>query len=440
MVVDKETMYVYKGDKLTDPDLINKICFPVKRPDNKCIRSKKSTMLVHFPGVGDKVVLARSLRKVPVNQILVGNWMEKAKKIPDGTIQCCVTSPPYWGQRDYDINPTLWGGKKKCDHQFGDDGFCDKCNGWLGAYGLEPTPELYVKHTVMIFQEVWRCLADDGTFWLNIGDTYWGGKGRSGEESKESAEQREKQGKSYKHSVKKVSKKGSMRPQDRNHEFIKPKDLVGIPWMVAFALRNAGWYLRSEIIWNKKNPMPESINDRPTRSHEQIFLLTKSKYYYYDADAIREKSSPNTHSRVSKAEAARVTKERKEGSKSNTGRKINYKVNTRESGSKSNENYHQSMVLSPETRNKRDVWHVETNQFGKTHIASFPGKLISPCILAGSREGDLILDPFGGSGTTAEIALKYGRKFVICEISEAYVESDLKPSIQRALSTPKLIY
>ena len=250
------------------------------------------------------------------NRIYCGDCLEALQQIPDGVFQTCVTSPPYWGLRDYGIEPQVWGGDIECDHVWGgfqtgrvtgggdrppdnkwlngpsldsqqERAFCLHCNAWLGSLGLEPTPGLFVQHLVEIFREVRRVLRDDGTLWLNLGSSYWGGKGKSGYELPHEVEERGAKGETLQagHNVPGYM---DMRPADGKHPVFKPKDLVPIPWMVAMALQRDGWWLRSDIIWHKPNPMPESVTDRPTKSHEYLFLLAKSKRYFYDADAVRE--------------------------------------------------------------------------------------------------------------------------------------------------------
>lgn len=251
------------------------------------------------------------------NTIATGHVLDVIGQIPDGVFQTCITSPPYWGLRDYGISPVVWGGDlPSCDpedgHEWGDEGhihaggqqkdehggqrvgrdftaqnavrdrttgqFCLRCGAWRGSLGLEPTPELYVQHMVEVFREVRRVLRDDGTVWLNLGSSYWGGKGKSGYELPHEAEERRPKGETFQRAHN-VPGYMDMRPANGKHRVFKPKDLVPIPWMVAMALQRDGWWLRSDIIWAKSNPMPESVRDRPTKAHEYIFLLSKSKRY-----------------------------------------------------------------------------------------------------------------------------------------------------------------
>lgn len=319
-----------------------------------------------------------------------------------GSVQCCVTSPPYWGLRDYGLDPAVWGGDCDCGHDWSDvvvtrtggpgsekqasnrgannvSGVCGVCGAWRGQLGLEPTPELYVEHLVAVFREVRRVLRDDGVLWLNLGDGYAASRSYQVPDSKWCEVGNEKA--------------SSVPPG------LKPKDLVGIPWRVAFALQADGWWLRSDIIWAKPNPMPESVRDRPTRSHEYIFLLTKSARYYYDADAIAEPA----------INSGRVV--RCDGTQKNTGHQ-----NPRYTGAKPRD------ITVADLRNARSVWAVTTQPFPEAHFAVFPEKIPSLCIRAGSREGDLVLDPFMGSGTTAVVAEKLGRRWVGIEANADYIE------------------
>jgi DNA modification methylase len=277
-------------------------------------------------------------------------------------VQTCVTSPPYFGLRDY---------------------------GHEGQIGLEPTPEAYIAAMVEVFRCVRDVLADDGTLWLNIADSYAGGGGFSPNSPSNQA--------GSKQTTHKGSIRGAIKPQGE----VKAKDLIGIPWMLAFALRADGWYLRQDIIWHKPNPMPESVRDRCTKAHEYIFLLSKSERYYFDADAIKEPSiDPESH----KGMRAR-SKDKREGNilfATKVGNNAEGKVYA--------------------TRNKRSVWTVTTKPYKGAHFATFPPDLIEPCILAGARKGDIVIDPFMGSGTTAQVAVQHGRQYLGCELNKEYEE------------------
>lgn len=260
------------------------------------------------------------------SSILVGHALERLRQIPDSSVQCVVTSPPYWGLRDYGIENQI---------------------------GAEPTLSRYIDNLVRIFHEVNRVLKGDGTFWLNIGDSYTSGNRK------------------YRAPDKKTDSRNTVRAMSYRPdtpEGLKPKDLIGIPWRVAFALQEDGWYLRSDIIWNKPNCLPESVKDRPTKCHEYIFLFSKSKTYYYDYEAIMEQGDKNA------------------------------------------------------LRNKRTVWSVNTQPFSEAHFATFPPELITPCILSGSHYNDIILDPFFGSGTVGLVAEQFNRRFIGIEINPVYVE------------------
>lgn len=308
--------------------------------------------------------------------------------IASNSVQCCVTSPPYYGLRDYGVD---------------------------GQIGLEATPEAYVETMVRVFREVRRVLKDDGTLWLNLGDSY------SGSNSTKDAAINPKSI-SYKSGA---TLGGKFKPIGIVPG-CKPKDLIGIPWMVAFALRADGWWLRQDIIWHKPNPMPESVTDRCTKAHEYIFLLSKSAKYYYDAEAISEPVSGNTHARVSQDVANQIGSFRANGgSKTNGPMKAVIRTPKQQpagSGIKNNDSFNNALVLTVDKRNKRSVWTVTTKPYKEAHFATYPPDLIEPCILAGSREGDTILDPFNGSGTTGEVAIKYNRKYFGCELNMDYIK------------------
>lgn len=407
-----------------------------------------------------------------------GGVLERLRDMNDCSVHCVVTSPPYWGLRDYGLEPTVWGGGEHCEHEWGavliskandsnrgtmdwqtggDPGnkvkgerspqgqFCLICSAWCGSLGLEPTPDLYVEHVVEIFREVRRVLRDDGSLWLNLGDTYAANR-------------------TYQITDNKHVDVGNNRPMAVVNG-MKPKDLVGIPWSVAFALRADGWYLRSDIIWSKPNPMPESVEGRPTKAHEYLFLLTKSKSYYYDADAIREPAEW--------AHWGEQTEPKYGGSDSASGW-----IGQRGKGKE---------TLIDSGRNKRTVWEIATQPYPEAHFATFPEKLIEPCILAGTSEWGVcpkcgapwqrivdsepmeinrssrkdemgefgrtqssgtmtkpasrttqgwkkgcrhmedpvpatVLDPFIGSGTTAVVAQKLGRRCIGIDAKGEYLE------------------
>lgn len=272
--------------------------------------------------------------------------------------QTCVTSPPYFGLRDYGVD---------------------------GQLGLEQTPEQYVAAMVEVFRCVRDVLADDGTLWLNIGDSYAGQRGSQPGRVSGSGATVKGQG------------IGAGVPNG-----IKPKDLIGIPWMIAFALRADGWFLRQDIIWHKPNPMPESVRDRCTKAHEYVFLLSKSERYFYDHEAakepaVSEKPAGNKRHKYADAYAAGVSEEHR----TKAGLLALHGVEWA-------------------NRNRRSVWTVATRPYKGAHFATFPPALVEPCILAGSRPGDIVLDPFMGSGTTAQVALQNGRRYLGCELNPDY--------------------
>lgn len=258
-------------------------------------------------------------------KIIVGDVTEQLQHLDAGSVQTCITSPPYWGLRDY-----------------GND----------GQLGLESTPDEYVANMVAVFAEVWKVLADDGTLWLNLGDSYASGK-----------------------------------------------QLVGIPWRVAFALQSAGWYLRQDIIWHKPNPMPESVTDRCTKAHEYLFLLTKSARYYFDYEAIKETAASKPHAAGNRADKS--------------GGHLRKDFGT---------DRMQKVWAADGLRNRRSVWTITTKPFKGAHFAVMPEALCEPCTLAGSKPDDLVLDPFAGSGTVGVVALRHGRNFVGIELNPDYAE------------------
>ena len=350
-----------------------------------------------------------------------GDCLSALQSFDAGSVQTCVTSPPYWGLRDY--GTAEWeGGDAECDHLRGslvsqrsglrNDGrahagpyegeqnistgmpyaeVCGKCGATRkdSQLGLEPTPEQYVENMVKVFREVRRVLRDDATLWLNLGDSYanpghykgnpgdHGTIGRPRQADQETAETRYRK------------------------EFggLKNKDLCGIPWRVAFALQADGWYLRSDIIWAKPNPMPESVTDRPTRSHEYIFLLTKSARYFYDAEAVREDAIWAGDSRAGQGH---IDYDGKRDGQPGQGQR--------------------AFVSISAGRNKRSVWTVTTQPYKEAHFATFPPKLIEPCVLAGSARDDTVLDPFCGAGTTGVVALRHDRDFIGIELNPEYCE------------------
>jgi len=285
---------------------------------------------------------------------IMNEWSKKGIKA-----QTCITSPPYFGLRDY---------------------------GHDGQIGLEETPEQYIQVMVEVFRSVRNLLADDGTVWLNIGDSY--ASHRYGKETPDTT-----RGNSDGTLVPKGSARNRMASKFNNSD-VKHKDLIGIPWLLAFALRADGWYLRQDIIWHKPNPMPESVQDRCTKAHEYIFLLSKSPKYYFDNEAIKTPVKQDWG-----------TRDRTNGKYHNEGSGLQP---------------HGGLEKSYETANKRSVWSVNTRSYKGAHFATYPPELITPCVLAGSKEGDIVLDPFMGSGTTAMVAKQNNRQYIGCELNFEY--------------------
>lgn len=292
-------------------------------------------------------------------RIMVGDAVARLRELPDGSVRTCVTSPPYWGLRDY-----------------GND----------GQLGLESTPQEFIENLCEVFDEVRRVLADDGTLWVNLGDSYANG-GMGNPSAKSTLGGGEDRG-AADYSIARKIPVG-----------LKQKDLVGIPWRFAFAMQDRGWYLRQDIIWAKPNPMPESVTDRCTKSHEYVFLLTKNPRYYFDHEAIKE---PAIHANDRRNGKGRHTY---------TGKRA-----------ENDGLVQQSFVTVNDTRNKRSVWTVNTKGYKEAHFAVYPPELITPCVLAGSAEGDTVLDPFSGSGTTGEVALQNGREYIGVELNPDYAE------------------
>lgn len=293
-------------------------------------------------------------------EILIGDCVQSMREMPAQSVNTCVTSPPYFGLRDY---------------------------GQDGQIGLEPTPDEFVAALVAVFREVRRVLRDDGTVWLNLGDSYATGTKAARQEGN----------KSFGASTAKAQQINRI----GTPEGLKTKDLIGIPWRVAFALQADGWYLRQDIIWHKPNPMPESVRDRCTKSHEYVFLLSKSPRYYYDHEAAKEPVAEASIARLEQDIESQIGTTRANG-----GRKTNGNL--------------KAVGGHDGKRNRRSVWTVTTRPYKGAHFATFPPDLIAPCVLAGCPEGGKVLDPFGGSGTTAGVAMAHGRNAVLCELNPDY--------------------
>jgi len=310
--------------------------------------------------------------------ILVGDARQRLAELPAGSARTCVTSPPYFGLRDYGVD---------------------------GQIGLEETPDAYVAEMVALFREVWRVLADDGTVWLNLGDSYVADSyvRERGTQAFQSGADTANEG--WLAADRAESGKARKNLSWASSAGLKKKDLIGIPWRVALALQADGWYLRSDIIWAKPNPMPESVTDRPTKSHEYLFLFTKSPRYYYDREAIREPIKETT------------------SGKSGVRRSGNSKTRNKEHWGIPHDPQNVVVVYDEiKGANKRDVWTIPTKPFKGAHFAVMPEALVEPCVLAGSAEGDTVLDPFTGSGTVAVVANRHGRNFVGTELNADYAE------------------
>jgi len=300
-------------------------------------------------------------------RILTGDCRSELRLLSGHTVHCCVTSPPYFGLRDYGVNEQM---------------------------GLEQTPDAYVAELVAVFREVRRVLRDDGTLWLNLGDSY----------ATKPAGNKTPSGLSQSTPKRLDAGLETYNTQPKLWGAAKQKDLLGIPWRVAFALQADGWYLRQDIIWSKPNPMPESVTDRCTKAHEYIFLLSKNARYYYDADAI-------------KYESARVGEICGTGPKSLSrgqarGANVSATGNAKDGG----------FCISPKMSNKRSVWEIATQPFSEAHFATFPPALIEPCILAGCPKGGIVLDPFAGAGTTGLVADRLQRNAILVELNSQYSE------------------
>jgi DNA modification methylase len=339
---------------------------------------------------------------VTSQRIIAGDCIEGLRTLPDASVHCCVTSPPYWGLRDY---------------------------GHEGQIGLESTPEAYVSRMVEVFREVRRVLREDGTLWLNLGDSYagsWGNQGRKETRGKQRPINGPMMQRLKAQPVHEIEccldddctcqagdENGGIYPDKKtrtgswvnDHPTLKPKDLVGIPWRVAFALQSDGWWLRQDIIWHKPNPMPESVRDRCTKAHEYVFLLTKSERYYYDADAVSEAVACVRGPGNRKPLKGVVEDPKKHATRAGLHKAAE---RWREEG-------------PPESRNRRSVWTVTTKPYGGAHFAVMPSDLVEPCIKAGCPEGGIVLDPFAGSGTTLAVAAELGRNGIGCELNAEYI-------------------
>lgn len=379
--------------------------------------------------------------------ILTGDCLETLKTLPDESVDCCVTSPPYYGLRDYGTGKWI-GGDPNCPHKGnpfairahinrnctgGNDvknqqvyepfkKICPLCGAIREdkQIGLEETPEECVQRLVEVFREVKRILKDDGTLWLNIGDSY--AAQRSGTHQSAETLSGGKHGYTDDGEIVNRGRYAGYNPT-RNAAAIgmKHKDLIGIPWMLAFALRQDGWYLRQDIIWSKPNPMPESVKDRCTKSHEYVFLMSKNPNYYFDHEAIQEEAVGSDRPRVFGSNNQQGT------GRNDIGRVFSPKnKNLQYDGQTPNTMHERRAEGLPDevysVRNKRDVWSIPVMPVKEAHFATFPEKLVEPCILAGCPVGGIVLDPFFGSGTTGRVATRLNRHYIGCELNPKYVE------------------
>ena len=319
-------------------------------------------------------------------RIITGDSMHVLKTMEDESINCVIPSPPYYGLRDYGID---------------------------GQMGLEETPEEYIQSMVELFREVRRVLKKDGTLWLNIADSYAGGAGRWGGTKNMSGKQKSNAGS--------IGEIHTAKPW--KHKEIKRKDLIGIPWMLAFALRADGWYLRQDIIWSKPNPMPESVTDRCTKSHEYIFLLSKSPKYYFDYEAIKEQRSSNNDIPPAGSAGAfgpQQSRRRDKGDRRTFRGGMYTEGNTYHNSAEIEAGSHGNKPAEDSLRRKRDVWTIATKPFRGAHFATFPEDLVIPCLIAGCPEGGTTLDPFSGSGTVGVVCKKNNRNFIGIELNPKY--------------------
>lgn len=325
----------------------------------------------------------------PAGTLAIGDCRDALRRWAQTGVraQMCVTSPPYFGLRDY---------------------------GHTGQIGLEQTPVEYIAALVEVFRCVRDVLTDDGTLWLNIGDSYAGSWGNQGRKTERGTQRPIHGGMMQAVSDGRYPAKPSNTGKIPEGSGLKPKDLIGIPWMLAFALRADGWYLRQDIIWHKPNPMPESVRDRCTKAHEYVFLLSKSERYFFDSEAIKEPAvgtNPHDVTGRTKHRGMADTFKRKGSKRAQVIPGQSFGTHREERADSTYDLY---------TRNRRSVWTVATRPYKGAHFATFPPALIEPCVLAGSRPSDVVLDPFMGSGTTAEVAIRHGRRYLGCELNDEY--------------------
>lgn len=330
-----------------------------------------------------------------------GDCLDVLRSLPDASVDCCVTSPPYFGLRDYGVESTEW---PQVVYSPMPGVAPVTIPAMACALGMEPDPAAFIAHLRLIFAEVRRVLADDGTLWLNLGDSY-STRVAARPSSHQDGLHSDREG------VRKDWKRDKTKGLTRMPTFIPEKNLFGIPWRAAFALQDEGWILRSEVIWSKRTCMPEPVADRPSRAHEQMFLLTKKPRYWYDADAIREESDPDQeahnqrYAKVYAAQADRAAMTGQPGNINSAG------IHSRPGSGRPN---------------ARTVWHLSMQPFGQAHFATMPSTLAERCVIAGCKPGGTVLDPFSGSGTTGYAANKHGRKYVGIDLSADYLDLSLR--------------
>jgi len=401
------------------------------------------------------------MNKLPLNQVLCGDNREVMKTLPGDSIDLVVTSPPYWGLRDYNNEQQIWGGNSDCDHvwdggshtwkysggispgytgQFSDDrthfeattNYCSKCGAWKGSLGLEPHPQMYVDHIVEVSREIKRIIKPRGSYWLNLGDTYCSMKGScyNAGGGKTSLEQP-----AFKELTKNRNPNRMLKPDGG---WLQPKQLLGIPWRVAMALQEDGWILRNCVIWYKPNHMPESVKDRLTKSYEFMFFFVKQRKYYFNLDKIREPYAESSIQRINQPTIMRQMGGDKQhelyGDAPGHGNRpadilkglaknlTKHEVATGRIGNFSYDDPLHNKAYHPKGKNPGDMWEIPTYPFPGAHFAVFPPALIEPIIKAGCPKNGVVLDPFAGSGTALRVARKLGRRFIGIDINPEYVE------------------
>jgi len=394
------------------------------------------------------------MNKLPLNQVLCGDNREVMKTLPGGSIDIAVTSPPYWGLRDYGEIESIWGGDPDCDHEWvntppprqrneadiqdpdskqatmrgtnynaQEGNVCTKCGAWRGQLGLEPHPQMFIDHLIEVSQEIKRVIKPRGSYWLNLGDTYFGGGGGNYGTGR-SAEQ--------------APHPKNFTSKIQQTDWLQPKQLLGIPWRVAMALQEDGWILRNCVIWYKPNHMPESVKDRLTKSYEFMFFFVKQRKYYFNLDKIREPYAESSIQRINQPTIMRQMGGDKQhelyGDAPGHGNRpadilkglaknlTKHEVATGRIGNFSYDDPLHNKAYHPKGKNPGDMWEIPTYPFPGAHFAVFPPALIEPIIKAGCPKNGVVLDPFAGSGTALRVARKLGRRFIGIDINPEYVE------------------